>query len=537
MTPTPRLSILFFALGVLCAQSPAQTTATDRFQQYDKNGDGKVTREETGNAPWFDAQDLNHDGFITRWEAAAAARIKAKDGGMSEQVRRALTYHSDRTGPVPLSDSKAFTDLRFARDWIPGTEDRNGKLMTGTECNYIVAHGGSLYAAVSLWNHDKTAPNPGPAVLVKPSAAASWEVDGQFAPPSVRVAVLASLTFATDAAGKALAWPVSLLIAGGSIFESRNESAVFVRDDATGKWVKSTIAPRSARDLGEVRLLHVHRDRITGVDRLIAAITNGSVYSGAYDPDVPGLIRWSAEPELSGRKGRIMSIGHVNGLAHLAVDITPSQPKSGGLFRRLDGPKPSWDWIGEWGTRLDHRGVAWMRGITAIPDPGQPGKELLLCSREVDGIIEVVNPQRDYERHAEFDMRRHFGGLVGAKEGQLFYTLFAYNEMTPVTHPDTGERVHLIAGGIMPGLIGDDARSKSAWYLVRHADGRYGTGQIFNPAFVPSAVGGLRSVRTVCVSPFPEDKGRVLYFGGFDAAQGPHRNTAWIYKATLKEDL
>jgi hypothetical protein len=49
----------------------------------------------------------------------------------------------------------------------------------------------------------------------------------------------------------------------------------------------------------------------------------------------------------------------------------------------------------------------------------------------------------------------------------------------------------------------------------------------------PSAVGGLRSARTVCVSPFPEDKGRVLYFGGFDAAQGPHRDSAWIYKGTL----
>jgi hypothetical protein len=105
--------------------------------------------------------------------------------------------------------------------------------------------------------------------------------------------------------------------------------------------------------------------------------------------------------------------------------------------------------------------------------------------------------------------------------------------MTPALHPDTGERVLLIAGGIMPGLQGNDARAKCAWYLVRHADGRYGTGQIFDPAVVPTAVGGLRSARTVCVSPFPEDKGRVVFFGGFDAAQGPHHNTAWIYKATL----
>ena len=60
-----------------------------------------------------------------------------------------------------------------------------------------------------------------------------------------------------------------------------------------------------------------------------------------------------------------------------------------------------------------------------------------------------------------------------------------------------------------------------------------GTGQILDPAVVPSAVGGLRSARTVCVSPFPEDKGRIFYFGGLDAAQGPHRDTAWIYKGVL----
>ena len=105
--------------------------------------------------------------------------------------------------------------------------------------------------------------------------------------------------------------------------------------------------------------------------------------------------------------------------------------------------------------------------------------------------------------------------------------------MTPAVHPFTGERVHLIGGGIMPGLLGDDPRSKCAWFLIRHADGRYATGQIFDPAVTPPAVGGLRSARTLSVSPFPEDNGRVIYTGGFDAAQGPHLDTAWIYKGTL----
>jgi hypothetical protein len=547
-TMKPTITIInlsvVLACPILLAQTPSAAVnagAEQRFKQFDKNGDGKITREESGNAGWFDTLDRNHDGVVTLEETKAAAAFGASRGkrgsaagSASDELQKAIAYRKDSAGPVPLSDSKAFTDLRFTRDWIPGTKDRSGKLMTGTECNYIVAHGGRLYAAVSLWNHDPAAPNPGPGVLVKKSAAAPWEVDVQFAPPSVRVAVLASLTFTTDAKGTALAKAVTLLVAGGSVVESRTEMAVFIRDDAAGKWVKSVLAERGARDIGEVRQLAVHRDRVTGADRLITAITNGKVFSGGYDPAAPGFIRWSPEPELTGRLGRIMSVGRVNGDAYLAVDITPDAPKNGGLFRRVDGPQPRWEWLGEWGHRIQSRIVAWIRAITAIPDPEHPGKEIFLCSRGVDGVIEIINPQRNHEARVEFDLRRHFGGLVGARDGQRFTTSFAYNEMTPAVHPDTGERVLLIAGGIMPGLPGDDPRSKCAWLLIRHADGRYASCPVFDPAVNPSAAGGLRSARTVCVSPFREDKGRVLYFGGFDASQGPHRDTAWIYTGTLK---
>jgi hypothetical protein len=528
---TPYLVLVALtAMGVRCVAAQAPTDGV--FERYDRDANGKVTPQELPNPRTFERFDVNRDGAITQAEYNQVAGGAAA-GGAGQADTAVAAYHREGGGPVPLSANTAFTDLRFSRDWTPGTEDRNGKLMTGTECNYLVAHGSRLYAAISLWNHDPAAPNPGPGVLVKPSAAAPWEVDVQFPPPSLRVAVLASLTFATDAEGRKLDPPVSLLVAGGSLFESRREVAVFVRDDTTGRWHKSVIAGRSARDVGEVRLLRVHRDKVTGVDRVIGAVTNGNVYSAVYDPSAPGRIRWNSEPELAGRLARIMSCGEANGDAYLAVDITPDAPKNGGLFRRVDGPQPRWEWIGEWGHRRDHRGVAWVRGLTAIPDPQQPGKERLLCSREVDGVIEVVDPQRNHEPRVEFDLRRHFGGLVGAQEGQLFTTLFAYNEMTPAVHPDTGEPVLLIAGGIMPGLPGNDARAKGAWYLVRHADGRYGTGQVFDPAVVPLAVGGLRSVRTICVSPFPEEEGRVFYFGGFDAARGPHRDTAWIYEGAL----
>jgi hypothetical protein len=46
----------------------------------------------------------------------------------------------------------------------------------------------------------------------------------------------------------------------------------------------------------------------------------------------------------------------------------------------------------------------------------------------------------------------------------------------------------------------------------------------------------LAGTRTIECSPFPEDQGRVFYFGGYDVAgiRGAEHNTAWIYKGTLQ---
>ena len=73
---TPRFHsplLLLFALGVSAVQIPAQT-ASERFQQFDKNGDGKLTREEFPAAKIFDGADADKDGFLTREELAAYFR-------------------------------------------------------------------------------------------------------------------------------------------------------------------------------------------------------------------------------------------------------------------------------------------------------------------------------------------------------------------------------------------------------------------------------------------------------------------------------
>ena len=77
-------------------------------------------------------------------------------------------------------------------------------------------------------------------------------------------------------------------------------------------------------------------------------------------------------------------------------------------------------------------------------------------------------------------------------------------------------------------------KGAGAWYLVRHADGTYTDGCVFDPKNPrPNPPRGLLAVRTIELSPFPQDKGRVFYFGGYDCADIESHNTAWIYKGAL----
>ena len=45
------------------------------------------------------------------------------------------------------------------------------------------------------------------------------------------------------------------------------------------------------------------------------------------------------------------------------------------------------------------------------------------------------------------------------------------------------------------------------------------------------AIRFLVAIRTIALSPFSEDAGQYLYFGGFDANFLDAHDTAWIYRA------
>lgn len=61
-------------LALLCAPAVGQEPAVDRFQQFDRNDDGQLSREEFPAAKIFDAADVNRDGLLARDELAAYFR-------------------------------------------------------------------------------------------------------------------------------------------------------------------------------------------------------------------------------------------------------------------------------------------------------------------------------------------------------------------------------------------------------------------------------------------------------------------------------
>ena len=494
------------------------------FRRLDRNGDGRVTRQELPRAEIFDRFDRNGDGVI-----------QASEVGIRSRPAAAPEIPANPKVENRLSDSTAFLDLEFTRDWIPGSRDAGGRWMGGTETNYLVVHDQKLFASIGAWNADREAPGfAGPMVLVKEKADEPWQVDFNAGRRSVRIAALTSLEITTDGQGRRLNQPIHLLAGGVSGFEYPGEVTVFIRNDATGDWEKSVVTRRDRQRGGEIRHLFDHIDAVTGVHHVFATASGGELYRASYDPEAPGRLRWHPEPELTGRLARIMSHVVANGQLYLAIDITPSAPKNGGLFRRVDGEEPRWEWLGEWGSRTQHVGVAWIRGMTAIADPTGSGRDVILASRETDGVIDIIDPSTSPpKRKIDFDFKAHFAAVLEAPDASRIDSIIAYNEMTPAVHPETGEKIHFLTGGARA-VVPRSRRGISetqAFLLMRHTDGSYATVRI--PAVADED--SLRCARTIVPSPFPEETGRVWYLGGFDAAQGPHENTAWIYKGTLSD--
>jgi hypothetical protein len=540
------------------------------FDRLDRNKDGRLSREEA-SSPKFGEIDADGDGYVTLAEYKAFLNREALkkldadgDGKISQRefhqlyadaeqyfrTRRQEAQPSDgRKLPDPLPVKEDPLGLSFARDFDPGGRDAEGRMIAATEANQLVAHRGFLFCSFGATYRNPPTPDPdfqGFGVLRKETATGPWLVDLDLGTRPFRVEVMASVIFTTDARGRALAEPAARLVAA----RWSPNRAILVRDDAAGTWTESVVEEGPPLPPGKVftaRSFGSHVDRQTGVHHLFAGVWHGhggavgeyrsSIRRAAFDPAAPGGLRWAPGAELEG-VGRIMAFAEANGNLYAACCIFDDSPNSGGVFRRIDGAKPRWEQVYRW---KEYDLTVWddeqrmMRGLTTVPDPDHAGKEVLIGFRYFpEPIIERIDPQRGHRATVELDLREFFGRAFFGGDRYGGVIRCAYNPFTAVAAPGTGETVHLAGVQIYhPGF--PHPPFNGSHYLVRRVDGSYDWGMVFDAAHPVPEGRSLDATRRICVSPFPEDGGRVLYFCGYDGPQVDNR-TAWIYRASPRAE-
>jgi Ca2+-binding EF-hand superfamily protein len=107
------LTLCSLALAQPSPDAPGSGRGTAQFgaaiKAADKNGDGKITKEEAGGAAWFDRLDQNKDGAVDAAEleivrkamggagggAAPNRGARAQDGGQLEALVKSLDKNGD----------------------------------------------------------------------------------------------------------------------------------------------------------------------------------------------------------------------------------------------------------------------------------------------------------------------------------------------------------------------------------------------------------------------------------------------------------
>lgn len=452
----------------------------------------------------------------------------------------------------PSAASQQWTPSFIASQGSPETSIRGG-----SEVLHLTGHGGRLFAAVGYWQDGGNVyyggrdPRKGWARILRLDAPdGEWEVDLELGPGHLRPEVLASVTFGTDGDGDALESPVTLLVAC-AFATGFSGTAVhcFVRGEDAPGWTKVRVlaGPRGRSEAFSVRDLHIHRDSVTGVDRAFLTIGTHGIFSGVYDPKVPGGIAWESAPEFGPVEVRPLGITTANGSLVFSSGAR--------IYRRVDGPEPSYvvaHDLSDLAPRV-RSDVGGIRGLTAIAAPEGHGESLLfMWSPDGAAKGEMIRLDRSSEgpltRHREVALADLIRDYTGATEVQ--YVLGAYNDLLAVDAPGTdapgtdapgtggtgtggtgtGAKQHLVglefrgAGPELP--IWKRGYYRGALYAVRDPEGRYRMERVGGPDGADDAP----LVATRCYAPSPFAGDGSTFFGGHDPNGITSTNMAWIYR-------
>ena len=481
--------------------------------------------------------------------------MKGKNAVIAFMTAAALSMFSTAMLNADDQTKKAKTPLADSSGWVQsyraGYTDRSGRYAGGSEILHLVGHKGKLFAANGYWMDPRNiwyggtdAKTPWAQILRLDNPDGKWEVDLELGPNNLRAENLKSVTFETDGKGNELENPVNLLIA--TAYSSNSQGAdinVFVRDDETGRWDKSALftATGESGENNSTRSMTVYRDKVTGVDRLFLPVGLLGIFTGSYDPDVQGKIRWDKTPETGRLSKRCLSIIESNG------SLIYSSGTS--IYRRNDGRSPTHSIILD-ASQLTKGKVAspvgGVRGLSALPNPKGLGESLLFVwapdSRSRSCVVRLDPDGKGNYAHTKEAciadlMSKRLGG------NPVYYALAGYNNILPVLNPTTNESAWLmgfecwIGGRQFPCWQGNKRGGfyAGAMFAIRDKNSQYWLNEVNGPADVNKSP--LQAVRAYAVSPFESEERGVIYFGGFVADHGPSHNTAWVFKTSNENAL
>ena len=398
-----------------------------------------------------------------------------------------------------------------------------------------------------------------------------WQVDLETATGTMKLETLKELEFGTGT-GKSVRLLFAADYVGLHPVDTRYYKVqAYVRDAVSGKWNTSIVAsgrtdipgtdtPRQSLSL---RAVCVHRDRVTNAERVFMLVGTLGIFTGIFDSSLDGMIRWDPDPEPlppTSKETRPLAV------IESAGDLLVSSGRY--IFRRKDGPKPSYERVYTHPGGKPVSGLGGIRGLTAIPNPNGAGESLLFlycgapgASAEVHGACMTrLDPdgKGGYTTHQELCLDDRVSEYLGGVK--LYRLLGDYNLAYPVPDPrGNGGRVHLIgvqvlipAGKGLPTVkqnCGDCHPTlfhpqlgfyAGGIYFLRNNASSYDIGEIGGRRQSERAVQpALSAVRTYTLSPFETAAGNdpALYFAGYDCSGVPSHDTAWVFRGELKTAL
>lgn len=411
----------------------------------------------------------------------------------------------------------------WSSTYIPGSKDVNSQFMGGNEIMQIVAHKGKLYAGNSYWQEPDTVNNPRSCEILRlDGPKAKWQVDKGMNTANLRIGAMKSFVFSTNYLGNPIS-PDTLLITIPN--DNTGKLTYFVRNDATNSWTSSTLATLST-DIN-CRALGFHKDATNNVCYVFAGLQDYGIFSGRYNPAAPGKIQWNTKAEfITPPNERVMGFTVCNNILYAAT----SEGGIGHIYKRSDG-SANWTLVK---TTTGGPNAEDLRGLSSVPNPNGVGEVLWYCWNK---NASRLDPGNNYAETIEYRFADSLSTQLGIA---VQYVLAAYNDNIPFFNPlNSNEDIRLLGFELKYNVAALNNNPRPNWqgwatdgqYYERHQKGNaisYIRKYIVNNR--PTIQDSLIATRTLCVSPFAADGGKVLYAGGMDCNSIPMSRMAWIYR-------